>query len=299
MTAILQAYVNLVPVTLMQSVIYAFAALGIMIPFRLLSFPDLTVEGSVPFGGCVAAAVLAAGIDPVSATLIAIVAGAGAGLATAGIHLALRLNTLLCGILVLTMLFSINIRVMGRPNVPLFQYTTLFDLLLGAATGSLALRIAVVVILLALVVITLWWFFSTEAGMALRAVGASQSMARAQGISVTHYTLLGLGLAGALCAGAGALLAQNQAFADVSMGFGVLVNGLASVIVGEQLVGRHTLARQLIAPVAGAVVYFQIVSLALALGMQPSDLKLLTGLFVLVMLGMSYLAGNRAVLGNR
>jgi putative tryptophan/tyrosine transport system permease protein len=297
--SIVNAYVNLVPVTLMQSVIYAFAALGIMIPFRLLSFPDLTVEGSFPFGGCVAAALLAAGVNPLAATLIAILAGGVAGLTTAAIHLALRLNTLLCGILVLTMLFSINIRVMGRPNIPLFQYTTLFESVLGAMTSSLGARIALVALILAGVVIGLWWFFSTEAGMALRAVGASQSMARAQGISVTHYTLLGLGLSGALCAGAGALLAQNQAFADVGMGFGVLVNGLASVIVGEQLVGRQTLARQLLAPVVGAVLYYQIVSLALALGMQPSDLKLLTGLFVLLMLGMSYLAGNRAILGNR
>src|SRR4029079_15553515 len=253
---IIDAYINLVPVTLMQSVIYAFAALGIMIPFRLLSFPDLTVEGSFPFGGCVGAALLAAGVNPVTATLIAILAGAGAGLATAGIHLALRLNTLLCGILVLTMLFSINIRVMGRTNTPFFQYTTLFDLLLGASTASLGLRIALVAILLALIIMALCWFFTTEAGMALRAVGASQSMARAQGISVTHYTLLGLGLAGALCAGSGALLAQNQAFADVSMGFGVLVNGLASVIVGEQLIGRSTLTRQLLAPVVGAIVYY-------------------------------------------
>src|SRR3954447_324576 len=161
MTAIINAYINLVPVTLMQSVVYAFAALGIMIPFRLLSFPDLTVEGSFPFGGCVAAARLPAGVDPVSATLIAILAGAGAGVATAGIHLALRLNTLLCGILVLTMLFSINIRVMGRPNIPLFAHTTLFDLL-GPLGNSLSVRIAVIAVLLAIVAAALLWFFSTQ-----------------------------------------------------------------------------------------------------------------------------------------
>ena len=115
--SILYAYINLVPVTLMQSVIYAFAALGIMIPFRLLSFPDLTVEGSFPLGGCVAAALIAARVDPWLATLAALFAGAAAGLATASLHLWLRLNTLLCGILVLTMLFSINIRVMGKPNI--------------------------------------------------------------------------------------------------------------------------------------------------------------------------------------
>lgn len=296
---ILNAYLNLVPVTLMQSVIYAFAALGIMIPFRLLSFPDLTVEGSFPFGGCVAAALIAAGVNPFAATALAILAGVGAGLVTAAINLTLRLNTLLCGILVLTMLFSINIRTMGRPNTPLFAYSSIFDILIGPNSNALEPRIAIVFALLAAVALALFWFFKTEAGMAVRAVGASPTMARAQGISVAHYTLLGLGIAGGLCAGAGALLAQHQAFADVSMGFGVLVNGLASVIVGEQLVGRGTLGRQLLAPVVGAIVYFQIVSLALALGMQPFDLKLLTGVFVLAMLGISRFAGRGAVLADR
>ena len=297
--SILYAYINLVPVTLMQSVIYAFAALGIMIPFRLLSFPDLTVEGSFPLGGCVAAALIAARVDPWLATLAALFAGAAAGLATASLHLWLRLNTLLCCILVLTMLFSINIRVMGKPNIALFAYSTLFDNLLGALTVSLTARIAFVAVLLIVVLLALYWFFQTEIGMALRAVGASQSMARAQGISVARYTLLGLGLAGSLSALAGALLAQNQAFADVSMGFGILVNGLASVIVGEQLIGRTTLGRQLAAPVVGAIVYYQIVSFALALGLQPSDLKLLTGLFVIAMLAIPVLAGRGSVLGTR
>jgi putative tryptophan/tyrosine transport system permease protein len=175
----------------------------------------------------------------------------------------------------------------------------LFDVLLGALTGDLWARIIVVAGVLAAVVLALYWFFQTEVGMALRAVGASQSMARAQGISVASYTLLGLALANALSALAGALLAQNQAFADVSMGFGVLVNGLASVIVGEQLIGRASLSRQLLAPVVGAIVYYQIVSFALALGMQPSDLKLLTGLFVIAMLAIPVLAGRGSLLGNR
>jgi putative tryptophan/tyrosine transport system permease protein len=282
----------------MQSAIYAFAALGIMIPFRLLSFPDLTVEGSFPLGGCVAAALIVAGVDPAPATVVGFAAGAVAGLATASLHLWLRLNTLLCGILVLTMLFSIDIRVMGKPNIALFAHATLFDNLLGALTGSLWARIAAVTALLLIVLVALYWFFQTEIGMALRAVGASHSMARAQGISVARYTLLGLGLASGLSALAGALLAQNQAFADVTMGFGVLVNGLASVIVGEQLIGRSTLGRQLVAPVVGAVVYYQIVSLALALGLQPSDLKLLTGLFVIVMLAIPLLAGRGTLLGR-
>jgi len=293
--SIINAYINLVPVTLNQSVIYAFAALGIMIPFRLLSFPDLTVEGSFPLGGCTAAALIAAGVDPLLATACAMLAGMCAGLATAAIHLTLKLNTLLCGILVLTMLFSIDIRIMGKPNIALFAYATLYDNLLGPVANALSARIALVGALLLFVTLLLAWFLRTEIGMALRAVGASQSMARAQGLSVARYTLLGLGLAGALCALSGALLAQNQAFADVGMGFGVLVNGLASVIVGEQLIGRSTLGRQLLAPVIGAIIYYQIVSLALAVGLQPSDLKLVTGVFVLIMLAAPMLtrSGSR------
>jgi putative ABC transport system permease protein len=291
--SILDAYINLMPVTLLQSAIYAFAALGIMIPFRLLSFPDLTVEGSFPLGGCVAAALIVVNVDPVIATVAAMLAGAVAGLVTATIHLTLRLNTLLCGILVLTMLFSIDIRIMGKPNTALFAHATLFDNLLGTLSASLLVRTAAVGVLLAGFALTLLWFFRTEIGMALRAVGASHSMARAQGLSVGRYTLLGLGLAGSLCALSGALLAQNQAFADVGMGFGILVNALASVIVGEQLIGRDSLGRQLLAPIVGAFVYYQIVSLALAVGLQPSDLKLVTAVFVLIMLGAPMLAGLR------
>lgn len=156
----------------------------------------------------------------------------GLEVATAAIHLVLRLNTLLCGILVLTMLFSINIRIMGKPNIGLFAYTGLFTMA-GPLLQGLPARIVFVALLVLAAAALLYWFLKTEAGMALRAVGASQTMARAQGISVGFYTLLGLGLAGALCAGSGALMAQNQAFADVNMGFGTLVNGLAAVIVAS------------------------------------------------------------------
>jgi putative tryptophan/tyrosine transport system permease protein len=289
---VLAAYFNLVPVTLLQGVIYAFVALAIMIPFRLLAFPDLTAEGSFPLGASVAAALIAAGADPIAAIFAAIGAGFLAGAATAAIHLALRLNTLLCGILVLTMLFSVNIRIMGKPNIPLFAFGDVFGEVLGAVGPQLWARIALVGGLVGAVGVLLLLFLKTEIGMAMRAVGASATMARAQGISVARYTLLGIGLAGALSAAGGAILAQNQSFADVNMGFGVLVNGLAAVIVGERISGRHTLVRQIAAPIVGAIVYFQVVSLALALGLQPSDLRLLTGLFVLIMLGVPALIGR-------
>ena len=290
--SIVSAYLNLFPVTLFQGLVFGLVALGIAIPFRFLAFPDLTAEGAFPLGGSVAAAAIAGGIDPFVATLLAIAAGALAGLATATIHLTLRLNTLLCGILVLTMLFSIDIRIMGKPNIALFAFGDLFGSLLGETGGSLPARTGLVALVALAAAAALLWFLRTEIGMALRAVGASQSMARAQGLSVARYTLVGLAIAGGAVAAAGALTAQNQSFADVNMGVGVLVNGLASLIVGEQLVGRTTLARQIAAAPVGAIVYFQLVSLALSVGLQPSDLKLFTGLLVLLLLAGPRLLGK-------
>lgn len=299
MADLLSTYANLVPITLLQGVIYGFLALGIMIPFRMLSFPDLTAEGSFPLGGAVAAASIATGWDPISATLFALFAGCLAGCTTALIHLTLRLNTLLCGIIVLTMLFSINIRIMGKPNQAIFAFDNIFDVLLGGASRDLTMQIGLVAAMVLVTALLLMLFLKTEAGMAMRAVGANQLMARAQGISIWKQTTLGIAIAGGLCAVAGALMTQNQSFADVNMGFGVLINGLAAVIVGETLIGRSTLARQLLAPIVGAIVYYQAISVALALGLPPSDLRLVTGLFVLAMLALPGVTGKREVMKIR
>ena len=299
MADLLSTYANLVPITLLQGVIYGFLALGIMIPFRMLSFPDLTAEGSFPLGGAVAAASIATGWDPISATLFALFAGCLAGCTTALIHLTLRLNTLLCGIIVLTMLFSINIRIMGKPNQAIFAFDNIFDVLLGGASRDLTMQIGLVAAMVLITALLLMLFLKTEAGMAMRAVGANQLMARAQGISIWKQTTLGIAIAGGLCAVAGALMTQNQSFADVNMGFGVLINGLAAVIVGETLIGRSTLARQLLAPIVGAIVYYQAISVALALGLPPSDLRLVTGLFVLAMLALPGVTGKREVMKIR
>lgn len=296
---ILTTYLNLVPITLLQGIIYGFVALGVMVPFRMLSFPDLTAEGSFPLGGAVAAASIASGLDPVTATLLALFAGFLAGCSTALIHLSLKLNTLLCGIIVLTMLFSVNIRIMGKPNQALFAFDSMFDVLLGSQARVLGSQIALVAALVLLLAVGLYLFLKTEFGMAMRAVGANQLMARAQGISIWKHTILGIGMAGALCAAGGAVMAQNQAFADVNMGFGVLLNGLASLIVGETLIGRSSLTRQLAAPIVGAIVYYQVISMALALGLEPSDLKFLTGAFVLVMLAIPGIAGRRETMKIR
>lgn len=289
----LSTYWNLVPVSLSQGAVYAFIALGVMLPFRILALPDLTSEGTFPLGGAIAAALLASGFDPITSITCAFLFGAAAGATTALIHLFLKVPSLLAGIIVLTMLFSINIRVMGKPNTAIFDVETIFTGLLGSDGGTPMTQFAILIVLLIAICGLLYWFLHTELGVSLRAVGANQTMARAQGLSTRHYIIGGLALAGALSALGGAIMAQYQSYADVAMGTGVLVVGLASTILGEAIVGRSSLLRQIAAPVVGALVYFQVVAVALAVGLKPSDLKLLTGLFVIATLAAPLLLARK------
>ncbi|SAK91771.1 ABC transporter permease [Caballeronia catudaia] len=279
----LSGFLDLVPVGLMQGLTYALIAIAIMIPFRILSFADMTGEGAFPFGACVCAKFLMLGLNPVMALLGGALAGFIAGLATGYIHEKAKINTLLCGILVLSMLYSIDIRVMGQPNAALFAFPSVFSWLPGDAGGYLPRIVMLGAIDVAIAACVLW-FLGTEHGLAMRAIGSSASMAKAQGINVKVYTLIGLGLANLFAALGGAMLAQNQGFSDVNMGFGVLVNGLAALLLGEAVIGNRSMTRQVIAPVLGSIIYFQLISAVLALGFQPSDLKLVTALFVLVTL---------------
>ncbi|KOF17664.1 sugar ABC transporter [Ensifer adhaerens] len=290
---IISSFVSLVPVTLAQSLILAFVVLGIMIPFRMLSFPDLTSEGAFPLGGCVCGVLMAAGMSPLAAIAIALVAGFVAGCCTAFIHLRFRIHTLLAGILMMTMLYSINLRIMGRSNLSVFGAPTVFDWVPGLQPGFPPSKIVVAGLIALVVFFLLYHFFRTEKGTAVRAVGANPDMAEAQGINVWMATIGGVGLAGAFSAGGGALMVQSQGFADVNMGLGILINGLAALMIGEAIVGKQSVLRQLAAPFVGAVVYYQLVSLCLAAGMPPPDLKLATGLFVLAMLALPSLKRSR------
>jgi putative ABC transport system permease protein len=222
-------------------------------------------------------------VNPFAATLLAMGAGMLAGLATAFIHLRFRINTLLAGILVMTILYSVNLRVLGRANVALLGTESVLS---PATIASVPLQIAWFGVLAAGVLAALLWLTRTEIGLSTRAVGANAALAPALGINPWTFVLGGLALANALSALAGALAVQLQGFADVHMGFGVLINGLAALIIGETLLGRQSVYRQLAAPVLGSLVYYQLVSLGLALGLKPADLKLATGLFVLVTLAL-------------
>jgi len=285
MMSFLQIWFNLMPITLVQGLLYALVAVGVMIPFRVLNLPDLSSEGVLPLGGCVAAALLVAGLHPLAATAAAVACGFAAGALTATIHLKFKVHSLLAGILTITMLWSVNLRVLGKPNTSVFGLPSLYDWVHPAIIASLPLQMAFFAAVLLGLLALLYWGLHTEVGLGLRGVGANSQLAPALGINVVTYTFAGLGLANGFTALAGALLVQNQGYADVGMGFGMLVNGLASVIIGEALTGRRTLLAQLGAPVIGAIVYYQLSSLALALGLAPSDLKMATALFVLVTIG--------------
>jgi len=293
------SFVSLIPVTLAQSFILSFVVLGIMIPFRMLSFPDLTSEGAFPLGGCVCGILLATGIAPPLAIAVAFVVGLAAGCCTAFIHLRFRIHTLLAGILMSTMLYSVNLGIMGKSNLSVFGSPTVFDWVPFAAAGFPTSKIVVAGILAVIVLIALNLYFKTEKGTAMRAVGSNPDMAEAQGINVWAATIGGVGIASAFSAASGALMVQSQGFADVNMGIGILINGLAALMIGEAFTGKQTVLRQLLAPFVGSIIYYQLVSLCLAAGMPPPNLKLATGLFVLIMLALPSIRRSRGGAATR
>jgi putative ABC transport system permease protein len=242
--------------------------------------------------------VLTAGLDPWSSTALAIAAGFAAGIATALVHLYFKIHSLLAGILVATMTWSVDLRIMGMPNKSVRPELSLFDAISPEILLSTWLQIAMFSVLVGLTVVALIAFYKTEVGLSLRCVGANTRLSPALGINARAYVVLGFGIANALAALGGAIVVQQQGYADVTMGFGILVNGLAALIIGEAILGRSTIERQIIAPVAGSIIYYQLVSLGLATGLHPSDLKFLTGAFVLITLGLPLLTGrSRSLVG--
>jgi len=287
----LSSFIALIPVTIAQSLILSFVVLAIMIPFRILSFPDLTSEGAYPLGGCVCALGMIGGLNPFAAVAMAMLAGFAAGCCTAFIHLRFRIHSLLAGILMMTMLYSVNLRLLGRSNLPVFNIQTIYDYAPAALAGPYS-KILIAGLLAIAVYAMLRVYFLTERGTAMRAVGANPDMAEANGINVWRMTIVGVGLAGSFSALSGAVMVQSQGFADVNMGLGILINGLAALMIGEAVVGKSTPVRQLLAPFAGTLIYYQLISILLVVGLPSGDLKLATGLFVLVMLALPSLKGK-------
>ena len=260
--------------------LWSVMTIGVYITYRILDIADLSVEGSLPLGAAVACSLIVKGLNPYLASSCALLAGCLAGLCTGLLHTKLRIPALLSGILTMIALYSINLRVMGAPNVSILRMNTVFRPLTRAGMSSSAAIILVGGVCALLTISVLYWFFGTELGSAIRATGNNQRMVRAQGINTDTMKILGLVISNGLVSLSGALIAQSQNFADVQMGTGSIVIGLASLIIGEVLFGGKNFYRRLVALILGAVVYRLIIALVLELGMNPNDLKLFTAITV-------------------
>lgn len=267
--------------------VYAFVAIGVYLAFRVLDFPDLTVDGSFPLGAAVAAVLIIAGLNPWLAAAVAMVAGALAGLVTAVLNVRFRILNLLASILTMIALFSVNLRVMGKPNVALINADTMISPFFGHGLRDFYVRPLFVGVLVVIAVIVVWRFLESDAGLSMRATGANARMARAQGVNTNKQIYLGIALSNALVALGGALFAQTNGFADVTSGVGTIVVGLAAVIIGETLFGARGILIALIGCVVGSILYRIAIQLALSsdiLGLQASDLNFVTALLVTVAL---------------
>ncbi len=282
-------FIELIPTGILQGLILAFVATGIMIPFRLLNAPDLAAEGSYPLGGILCASLLVAGVNPFIATILAACGGGVIGFCTAQLHLRLRVNTLLAGIILSTMVYSLNLRLMGKPNLPLFTQATIFS----DISHSISIKIIALIICNLALLFFLYKFLLTEKGLRLRAVGLNPGFSEKQGIHLTTYISLGFFLGNFLAALGGSLMVQNQSYADIGMGVGIVIHALAALMIGESIVGQQTLRRQIIAPFIGALIYQQIQGLAISMGLAPSDLKLVTGIIVLIAIGYKHITLHR------
>ena len=274
------------PGALAQGLIWGIMAIGVAITYKILDYADLTVDNSLCTGGAVAAICIIGGMDPLLSLVFAMLAGALAGLCTGLLHTVLGIPAILSGILTQLALYSINMHIMGKSNLTISR--TQYDLLLTSARIPRAILVSGLFVLV--LVIVLYWFFGTQLGCANRATGNNEHMARAQGISTNRMKVLGLMLSNALVGLSGALLAQYQGNADINMGRGAIVIGLAAVVIGGALLGRReNFALRLATTALGGVVYYAILAVVIWAGLSTSDLKLFSAVVVTVFLSAPHL----------
>lgn len=271
---------------LSQGILWGLMALGVYITFRLLDIADLTVDGSFATGGAVCAVCLVNGVNPVLALILSTIAGFIAGFVTGLLHTKCQIPAILAGILTQIGLYSINLRIMGRSNTPLLQYDNIFEgleNLTGLSNNWIVLIIGLIVTVL--VILILYWYFGTEIGSSIRATGNNEQMVRALGVNTNVTKTLGLMISNGLIALSGALITQQQGYADVRMGIGAIVIGLASIVIGEVIFGhKGAFGTRLTSIVVGSVIYRIIVAVVLQLGLNTDDLKLLTAILVAIAL---------------
>ena len=283
-------FLNALPGAVGQGLIWGIMAIGVYITFRVLDFADLTVDGTLATGGAAMVMSLMAGCNVYVALLIAFVAGCLAGLVTGILNTAFGIPPILAGILTQLALYSINLRILGKANQPVSGYK--YDLICSMTKLNQALIVATIFVLV--IIALLYWFFGTEIGHAIRATGTNPNMARANGININSTKIIELVLSNGLVALAGGLLAQYQGYADINMGRGAIVIGLAAVIIGEVLFGKifKNFALKLLSVAIGGIIYYIVMQFVISLGLNTDDLKLLTAAVVAVFLGIPYIKGR-------
>jgi putative ABC transport system permease protein len=269
--------VDVVINALEQGLLFALVAMGVYITYKILDFPDLSVDGTFPLGASISAALLINGVNPWISILIATIGGAIAGSITGFLHVKLKISNLMSGILVMMGLYSVNLRIMGKSNIPLFNTNYIFK---STAVNSIFIILAIVVV----VKIILDLFLKTKAGFLLTAVGDNEQVVSSLGVNKNLVKVLGLAISNGLVALAGALTAQHQGFADVTMGTGIVVMGLAAVIIGVSIFGKISFIKATTLSIFGAIIYKLVIAIALWMKLNPNDLKILTAVLVAVAL---------------
>ncbi|NLJ55778.1 MAG: ABC transporter permease [Firmicutes bacterium] len=267
-----------------QGLLWAVMVLGVYLTFRVLDFPDLTIDGGFTLGAAVVTRFIIEGLNPLWGMIAAMFCGAAAGLVTGFLHTRLKIAPLLAGILTMIALYSINLRVMGSANLSLLRMETALTWIMNLGFNKACSAIILGAIAVIIVVIILYLFLNTEMGMAIRATGDNEQMIRTLGVNTDTMKIVGLSMGNALVALSGSMVAQYQGFADVGMGIGMIIMGLAAVIIGEALVGAKSLLRALIAVVIGSIIYRLVISVVLQIGLPTTDLKLFTAVIVTVAL---------------
>lgn len=281
------AFLNSLPGAVAQGIIWGLMAVGVYLTYKILDLADLTVDGSFATGGAVLVVCMTAGMNVYIAVLCAFLAGCLAGAVTGVFHTMFGIPPILAGILTQLALYSVNLRILsGKANQPLSVEK--YDVMLSLRSVPQAIIVGAIFAIV--IIAALYWFFGTERGHALRATGCNQSMARANGISTSTNKIIGLVISNGIVSLAGALLAQYQGFADINMGRGAIVIGLAAVIIGEVIFSKifRNFALRLLAAVFGGIIYYIVITIVLRLGMNANDLKLFSALVVALFLGVPY-----------
>lgn len=301
--------IDIFKISIEQGLICAFAIIGVIISFKLLAFPDLTVDGSFTLGGAISSTLIIHNVSPWISLIIAILAGSCAGFLTGLLHVKLRISKLLSGILMLSSLYTINLWIMGRSNVSLLDSNTIFKMISNFPGNEYLIKLTLFVTILFIVWTLLFLFLKSEIGLFIRATGDNEKFVKSLGISTDMTNLIGLAISNGIVALSGALMAQNQGFSDVNMGIGTIIWGLAGLIIGESVVKYYynfrdrfsntqismkvdTIKQILAIGLVGSILYELFIAIILRLGLNPSDIKLATSVIIIIALGFGVLELN-------